>query len=124
MASDEEPIVFENLPNFRQAGGRGLTNKRGQRVKDGLLYRSSRTDFVTPKDKSLFLQLGIKSIIDLRRQSEYERSDGSKLLDDIYPVWILKSGNVRRMKPPFAGGDKPAPPPHPLPITRPVVATL
>ena len=106
MASDEEAVVFENLPNFRQAGGRGLTNKRGQRVKDGLLYRSSRTDFVTPKDKSLFLQLGIKSIIDLRRQSEYERSDGSKLLDDIYPVWILKCGDVRRMKPSLRWGGK------------------
>lgn len=94
MAAREE-VVFENLPNFRQAGGTGLTNKKGQKIKDGLLYRSSRTDFVTQKDKSLFLQLGIKSILDLRRQSEYERADGDKCLDDLYPVWILKNGQAK-----------------------------
>ena len=47
----------------RPISGRGLTNKRGQRVRDGLLYRSSRADFIKAKDKSLFLQLGIKSEI-------------------------------------------------------------
>ena len=121
MAAEEEAVVFENLPNFRQAGGRGLTNKRGQRVRDGLLYRSSRTDFITPKDKSLFLQLEIKSIIDLRRQSEYERSDGSKLLDDIYPVWILKKGQVHPMKPSFRWGGRTkssSPPPSDEPAGR------
>lgn len=100
-----EKVVFENLPNFRQAGGHGLTNKRGERVRDGLLYRSSRTDFVTSKDKSVFLQLGIKSIVDLRRQSEYERSDGDKLLDDLYSVSILKKDQVHRMKPSFRWGS-------------------
>ena len=91
--------TFENLPNFRQAGGVGLTNRHGQRVKDGLLYRSSRTDFITSKDKTLFLQLGIKSIVDLRRQSEFERADGEKLLQSLYPVWIVKDGTTKEMKP-------------------------
>ena len=98
--------AFENLPNFRQAGGVGLTNRHGQRVKDGLLYRSSRTDFITSKDKTLFLQLGIKSIVDLRRQSEFERADGEKLLQSLYPVWIVKEGTVKQMKPSRRWGKK------------------
>ena len=84
--------AFENLPNFRQAGGRNITNRHGCVVKDGLLYRSSRTDFVTVKDKGIFQQLGIKSIVDLRQKSEYERADGEKLLDDMYEVLVLKKG--------------------------------
>ena len=98
--------TFENLPNFRQAGGVGLTNKHGQRVKDGLLYRSSRTDFITSKDKSLFLQLGIKSIVDLRRQTEFERADGEKLLQSLYPVWVVKKGEVKQLKPSRRWGKK------------------
>ena len=95
---------FENLPNFRQAGGVGLKNKHCVPIRDGLLYRSSRTDFVTDADKSVFSRLGIKSIVDLRRQSEYERSDGDKLLDSSYPVYVLKNGVVERMKPSLRWG--------------------
>lgn len=105
-------VEFENLPNFRQIGGTGLSNKHGQKIRDGLLYRSSRTDFVTVRDKSLFQQLGIKNIIDLRRQSEYERSDGEKRLDDIYKPMLLKDGAVMDLKPSFRWGsknDKPMP---------------
>ena len=104
MASNEP--VFENLPNFRQAGGQGLKNKSGRLVKDGLLYRSSRTDFVTHRDTGRFQELGIKSIIDLRRQSEYERSDGDKILDSMYPVCVLKKGQAEPMKPSFRWGKK------------------
>lgn len=98
--------VFENLPNFRQAGGLGLANKYGQRVKDGLLFRSSRTDFITVKDKALFQELGIKSIIDLRSQTEYERADGEKLLDDIFSSYVLKHGKIKKMKPSLRWGRK------------------
>ena len=98
--------VFENLPNFRQAGGLGLTNKQGQKVKDGLLFRSSRTDFITVKDRALFQQLGVKSIIDLRTQTEYERADGEKLLDDIYSPYVLKHGKIKKMKPSLRWGRR------------------
>ena len=83
--------AFENLPNFRQAGGVGLTNKHGQRIKDGLLYRSSRTDFITSKDKTVFLQLGIKSIIDTRGQKPFVES-GSKPLQDLYTAAKVRDG--------------------------------
>ena len=100
--------VFKNLPNFRQAGGKGLLTKDGRRVKDGLLYRSSRTDFLTEKEKETFQGFGIKSIIDLRRKSEYERAEGDKLLDDNYKPCILKKGKVHEWKPSlrWGGGAK------------------
>lgn len=100
--------VFKNLPNFRQAGGKGLLTKDGRRVKDGLLYRSSRTDFLTEKEKEKFQGFGIKSIIDLRRKSEYERAEGDKLLDDSYKPCILKKGKVHEWKPSlrWGGGAK------------------
>ena len=95
---------FENLPNFRQAGGKGIMNRHGLKVRDGLLYRSSRTDFLTEKEKVLFQHLGIKSIIDLRRKSEYERSDGDKVLDDMYAPCVVKHGKVSKLKPSLRWG--------------------
>ena len=105
MNSSVDP-AFENLPNFRQAGGRNITNRHGCVVKNGLLYRSSRTDFVTVKDKGVFQQLGIKSIIDLRQKSEYERADGEKLLDDMYEVFVLRKGVAEPWKPSLRWGRK------------------
>ena len=96
--------VFENLPNFRQAGGRSLCNQEGRRIKDGLIFRSSRTDFLTQEEKLKFLRLGIRSIIDLRRKSEYERAEGSKVLDDLYPPHLLERGEAKEMKPSLRWG--------------------
>ena len=89
---------FENLPNFRQAGGTSLSTTDGKVVKDGMVFRCSRTDFVTQKDKSLFQQLGIKSIIDLREKSEYERADGEKRLDNLYIPFVVKNGSKQKMR--------------------------
>ena len=97
MAAEEEVAVFEKLPNFRQAGGRGLTNKRGQRVRDGLIYRSSKTDHITAKDKSLFLQLGIKSIIDIRGERQYKKLT-SRPLDDLYTPAVITDKGPRDLK--------------------------
>ena len=95
---------FDNLPNFRQAGGKGIMTQHGQRVRDGLLYRSSRTDFLTEEEKAHFQHLGIKSIIDLRRKSEYERADGDKVLDDMYVPCVVKHGKVSKLKPSLRWG--------------------
>ena len=96
--------VFKNLPNFRQAGGKGLLTKDSQRVRDGLLFRSSRTDFLTEKEKETFQGFGIKSIVDLRRESEYERAEGDKLLDSTYETCILKKGKIQPWKPSLRWG--------------------
>ena len=85
----EDP-VFEKLANFRQPGGRGLTNRRGQAIKDGLLYRCSRPDLVTRRDAALFQQLGIKAIFDLRHPSDHQRAGGNRLLDESYQLCELR----------------------------------
>ena len=101
----EVESIFENLPNFRQAGGKGIMNKHGQKVKDGLLFRSSRTDFITDKEKTVFDQLGIKSIVDLRRKVEYERAGGEKVLDDVFQPCILDKGKLSELKPSLRWGS-------------------
>ena len=102
---DVEP-VFKNMPNFRQAGGKGLMNRRGQKIKDRLLFRSSRTDFLTGEEKATFMNLGIKTIIDLRRKAEYERAEGDKILDDAYPPYLLRKGKVTSLRPSFRWGGR------------------
>ena len=98
--SDPDP-VFENLANFRQAGGRKLRNKHGQRIRDGLLFRSSRPDFVTPRDKRLFQLLGVRTIVDLRSHIEYQHANGEKLLDENYQLCTLRGGETV----PISGGN-------------------
>lgn len=95
--SDTE-LEFKNLPNFRQAGGTGLKNKHGKKVKDGYLYRSSRTDFLSEDETNQIKELGIKSIIDLRRNQEYEQADGDKILDGTYKLCIMKNGKIKDWK--------------------------
>ena len=106
MTDMEDDCTFQNLPNFRQAGGKGLVTSSGQRVKDGLIYRSSRTDFLTEDETTLFNRLGIKAIIDLRRKSEYERSDGEKLLDSAYPPCVIERGRLAELRPSMRWGSQ------------------
>lgn len=87
---------FENLPNFRQAGGHPTVE--GLSVNDGMIYRSSRTDFVTKRDVSRFRELGIKSIIDLRGKTEFKTANGNKLLNPLYAPYTVKNGVMRRLK--------------------------
>ena len=83
------------MPNFRQCGGGGLVTADGRKVREGRLFRSSRTDFLTAAEKTHFRELGIKSIIDLRHIDEYRKANGAKLLDNIYPVCVMKKGKVK-----------------------------
>lgn len=86
--------VFEKLANFRQAGGHGLQNKHGQKLKSGLIYRSSRPDLVTHTDRDLIQKLGIKAVFDLRYADEYRGSNGDKLLDEVYQLCTLRGTTV------------------------------
>lgn len=103
---DDMSEELPNLPNFRQAGGKNLVTSSKRRVKDGLLYRSSRTDFLSEEEKPIFSRLGIKAIIDLRRKSEYERADGDKILDDVYPPCVMQKGKVMDLKPSMRWGGQ------------------
>lgn len=83
--------MFENLHNFRDVcGGSCLFNRHGQKLRDGLLFRSSRTDFVTEEEADRFMQLGIKAIIELRTREEYRRASGSKILGKHYTPYVGK----------------------------------
>ncbi len=63
-----------------------------------MLFRSSRTDFLTTEEKARFCELGIKSIFDLRHIDEYHKANGSKLLDDVYPVCVMKKGKIKKFR--------------------------
>lgn len=106
VMEDSSEVVFDNLPNFRQAGGKGLVTSHKRRVRDGLLFRSSRTDFLNEKEAANFTRLGIRAIIDLRRKSEYERADGDKVLDDTYTPCVITNGKVTDLKPSMRWGGK------------------
>lgn len=75
-----------------------MHNRHGQKIRDGLLFRSSRTDYLTDEEVDRFLQLDIKAIIDLRRNAEYVKADGPKILDRSYKPCILKKGKIKEWK--------------------------
>ncbi len=65
-----------------------------------MLFRSSRTDFLTEEETDQFYELGIKAIVDLRRNEEYVKAGGGKILDRAYQPCILKKGKIKDWKPP------------------------
>lgn len=79
-------------------------NRHGRRLRDGLLFRSSRTDFLNEREKSVIQRLGIKAIIDLRRKQEYERAEGDKILDEVFKPCVVKKGQVEEWKPSMRWG--------------------
>ena len=97
---DDDEVALESLPNFRQAGGAKLCTKDGRRVKNGLLYRSSRTDFVTEKDLKELRRLGIRTILDLRPKRDYRRdlAEGDGLVDKNFNPYIVKTGQVQKLQ--------------------------
>jgi len=80
------------MPNFRRLVPSAVPQEvcDDGRTKEGRplnLYRSSRPDLLTAEELDKFLQLNIRSVIDLRSTFEYRKADGPKLLDSIYPVY-------------------------------------
>ncbi len=66
-------MPYHGLVNFRDAGGHGID--AGRRMRPGRLFRSGRLDLATPTDGSyLARELGVRTVIDLRTDSERTRS--------------------------------------------------
>ncbi|GIJ44352.1 hypothetical protein Val02_12380 [Virgisporangium aliadipatigenens] len=64
----ERAITFENIFNFRDLGGyKGLD---GRTVRSGLLYRADELCRLSGDDLATFADLGIRTVIDLRRPDE------------------------------------------------------
>ncbi|MFC7328626.1 tyrosine-protein phosphatase [Marinactinospora rubrisoli] len=65
-------IAFERLHNFRDLGG--YRSADGRTVRWGRLYRSDSLGKLRDRDGERFRALAIRTVIDLRRPSEVERS--------------------------------------------------
>lgn len=69
---DDRLIRFEAASNFRDLGGYPST--LGGEVRRGMLYRAGRLDRMTPADRDRFDRLGVRTVIDLRRDDEREQA--------------------------------------------------
>jgi len=83
---------FNSMPNFRRlVSARILGDTTERRRSMGgrplNLFRSSRPDHLTAEEVDIFVELNIRSVIDLRSASEYRKADGPKLLDAVYPAY-------------------------------------
>ena len=68
--TDDRLIAFEAATNFRDLGGYPST--LGGEVRRGMLYRAGRLDRMTASDRAQYEELGIATVIDLRRDDERE----------------------------------------------------
>ena len=59
-------ISFENIENFRDLGG---YESRFGYTEFGVIYRSATLAYASKRDVKKLLQLGIKTVIDLREDS-------------------------------------------------------
>jgi protein-tyrosine phosphatase len=67
----ERAITFDNVFNFRDLGGyRGLD---GRTVRHGVLYRADDLCRLSGEDLTRFADLGIRTVVDLRRPEEVAR---------------------------------------------------
>ena len=95
-------LLFEGIHNFRDMGG--LRTKDGRVVRKGLLYRCGELGFLTPKDREVLKELGIKTIIDYRDEDEVEKSP-SPILEGVDNIRIsakkansiLKSASIEEL---------------------------
>ena len=79
-------LDLEGANNFRDLGGYPL--EAGRVFRRGLVYRSDHLANLTTADQRLLARLGLKTVIDLRRQSEREaRPDRLEELN-IRQVWL------------------------------------
>jgi protein-tyrosine phosphatase len=63
---------FRLLLNFRDLGGTPASN--GKRIRKGLLFRSANPDRIASSDRELLKELGIRTFIDLRAQTEVQNN--------------------------------------------------
>jgi len=70
--TEDRLVRFEAASNFRDLGGYPST--LGGEVRWGMLYRAGRLDRMTAADRERFNDLGIRTVIDLRRDDEREQA--------------------------------------------------
>lgn len=77
---------LSSVPNFRVLCGAGSQVD----ARNGVIFRSSRPDFVEHDELDTFRELGIKSIIDFRSRREYFTADGNHVLDQEYHLYKVQ----------------------------------
>lgn len=89
LGSNSLPKIA-SVPNLRLVCKRSASPANSAtHVGDAALYRSSKPDRITVADLDEFSKLGIKCIIDLRSPTEYQGSDGQRLLDEEYVLYTV-----------------------------------
>ncbi len=91
--------MFENVFNFRDAGG--YRTEGGRTVRTGCLFRSGAFSSSTDNDLAQLSRLGLKLLVDLRGQSEHQQSPNRlpdhKRPDTLsLPIWPKASNEVER----------------------------
>ena len=69
-------IDFDGIENFRDFGG--YQTAHGRRLKTGLLYRSANHAYATEADLKRMHEMGLATIIDLRRPDERAREPAKR----------------------------------------------
>ncbi len=79
-------LDFEGAHNFRDMGGYPLLD--GRTVRSGKLYRSDHLGRLTDADQELLSEIGIRTVVDLRRAEE--RDDAADRIDDssVEQLWL------------------------------------
>lgn len=67
-ATAGQPVGIASLPNLRDVGG--YATRSGDRVRTGLVYRSTGLDRLEGPDAAAFAALGIRTVYDLRTAME------------------------------------------------------
>ena len=92
-----ESIAIATVPNLRDLGG--CPTRDGRRVRRKLLYRSTQLDQLAGADLAAFAALGIRSVYDLR--TETERTARPDRLPALRPRRVAggrKSADVRQRR--------------------------
>jgi protein-tyrosine phosphatase len=85
-------LDFEGSHNFRDLGGYPLAG--GRRVREGRLFRSDHLGRLTDADQSLLGEIGLRTVVDLRRQEE--RDEILDRIDNpgVEQVWLPVSAEA------------------------------
>ena len=86
MQNLPKKLDFEGAHNFRDMGGYTLAD--GRRVREGKLYRSDHLGRLTDTDQELLAEIGIRTVVDLRREEEIE--EATDRVDDasVEQIWL------------------------------------
>lgn len=101
----ERKIRLEGQDNFRDLGGYQTTD--GRQLKWGLIYRAGQLNKLTDADISSLEQLKIRTVVDLRGQSEIETRGKDRLPQGVrgvsLPISVGRAAKTGKAEPAPAG---------------------